>query len=135
MHKWVWRWSVIHHTFLFGAAVLSTATATILQLHGFNEDSKKNAATILSACAALAGVVAASGAFDRKWLTCRATRGRLMALEIDLTDDRADVAQARERFKEIWEAHEIGVKGIPRTEEARSANRLLTEQSGAAERG
>ena len=113
MHKWSRVWSLVHHALLFGAALLSACAATVLQLPWFEEQNKKGTASVLSACAAVAGVIAASGAFERKWRTCRVTRGRLFALEIDLTDDKVDLDRAREQYKAIWEAHEPGITGMP----------------------
>jgi hypothetical protein len=113
LKRWVTMWSFIHHTFLFGAAVLSTSAAVFLQWKVATSDEllQKNIASALAAGAALTGVIAASGAFERKWRACRLTRGRLMELEIDLTPQNADSTEMKERYKAIWRDHEQGIVG------------------------
>ena len=67
LERWVKIWNRLHITLLFGAAILSTSAAVILQLKlGESDELQKNAATILSASAALAGVISASGGFGKK---------------------------------------------------------------------
>lgn len=112
VRRWVRLWSFLHHSFLFGAAFLSTSAAVILQMKSSGNDIlQKDIASILSAAAALAGVTAASGAFERKWRTCRSTRGRLMELEIDLTPENVDSEEIKGRYKSIWRDHEQGIVG------------------------
>jgi hypothetical protein len=110
--RWVKMWSFLHHSFLFGAAVLSTSAAVILQLKANGNDAlQRDIASVLSAVAALAGVIAASGAFERKWRTCRSTRSRLIKLEIDLTPENMDSKEIKERYNAIWDDHETGIVG------------------------
>lgn len=112
VQRWVKLWSFLHHSFLFGTAILSTSAAVILQLKATgNETLQKDIASILAAFAALSGVIAASGAFERKWRTCRSTRSRLMELEIDLTPQNAASDEFKERYKAIWGDHEQGITG------------------------
>lgn len=113
MDWWAKCWTGIYHSCLFGAAFLSAGAVTVLQLPWFEEPTKTAFASILSACAALAGVVAAGGGFQRKWHTCRATRGRLLALEIDLIGPMPKLDPAKECLKSIWKAHEVGITGVP----------------------
>jgi hypothetical protein len=111
LERWKKVWDLLHHGFLFGAALLSTSAAVILQLKLDGSDSlQKNAASILSASAALAGVISASGAFERKWRTCRSALSQLRELEFDL-GPRTEADPLRERYKTIWRAYEQGIVG------------------------
>jgi hypothetical protein len=110
--RWARIWSFVHHTFLFGTAILSTLAAVVLQLKATGHETLlKDIARILSACAALSTVIAASGAFERKWRNCRSTHSRLMEFEIDLTPQNAASQELKERYKAIWRDHEHGITG------------------------
>jgi hypothetical protein len=111
LKRWTKIWDIVHQGLMFGAALLSTSATVILQLKLGNSDAfQKNAASILSACAALAGVISASGAFERKWRTCRSTLSQLRELEFDMGRKPEDDA-IRDRYKAIWQAYEQGIIG------------------------
>lgn len=108
---WMKVWDYLHQGFLYGAAVLSTSAAVVIQLKLQESDTfQKNTASILSASAALAGVISASGAFERKWRTCRLTLSQLRELEFDL-GPRSEPDPIRDRYKAIWRDYEQGIVG------------------------
>src|SRR5271166_1899670 len=111
LERWVKIWNCLHITLLFGAAILSTSAAVILQLKlGESDELQKNAATILSASAALAGVISASGGFEKKCRICRSTLAQLRELEFDL-GPKTEADPFRDRYKAIWRAYESGIVG------------------------
>ena len=109
---WTKLWSFVHHSFLFGAAIISASAALVLQLEadiwglGY-----KNLGTVLAALAALVVVIAGAGGFRRKWRTNRLTRNRLNELMMDLTSPSCNADEIREKLKQIWQKHEEGIVG------------------------
>ena len=109
---WTKLWSLVHHLFLFGAAIISALAALILQLKtnilGIDYNT---VGTVFAALAALLGTIAGAGGFRRKWQTNRLTRNRLDELMIDLTNPSCNSDKIREKLKEIWREHNKGIVG------------------------
>jgi hypothetical protein len=109
---WTKVWSIVHHTFLFGAVVLSAAAALAIEadlsLWGL---SAKRTGSVIAALASIAGGMAAAGGFQRKWRTNRRTRSRLRDLKRDLTDPALEPAVVRARLATIWDEHNTGISG------------------------
>ncbi len=109
---WTKLWSLVHHTFLFGGAVLSAVAAIVLQLDGLMpEKSATNLATVLAAAAALTITIAGSGGFDRKWRTNRLIKVRLVQLEVDLMNPEVESANIRQDLKHIAQLRYEGIVG------------------------
>ena len=110
--RWVNILKYIHDTLLFGAATLSAGAAVILKLDSVsNEALRRDIASVLAAVSALMGVIAASGAFERKWQAFRWTHHRLLELEIDLTPENCNSQEIKDRYKTIWREHEKEIGG------------------------
>jgi hypothetical protein len=109
---WTKAWSSVHHTFLFGAAILSFVAALAIELEfEFGQLTPKRTGVLMAGLAGLAGTIAASGGFGRKWKTNRRTRGRLRALLTDCTAPDADGDDIRKRLNAIWAEHDEGIVG------------------------
>jgi hypothetical protein len=109
---WAKLLNYVHYTLLFGAAILNTIAAVVLQFKATGSEAlQRNSASILSAIAALMGVIAASGGYERKWRAFRWTLHRLRELELDLTPENIDSEQIKERYKTIWRDHEMEIAG------------------------
>jgi hypothetical protein len=117
-------WSIAHHSFLFGAAILSAAAALILQLKsGISDPARSDWASVCAAIASVIGVVSAIGGFDRKWRTNRLTKARLEELQIDLMQDDFDSAKLRDDIKTMIRAHHAGIVGGGATPEGSAHGR------------
>lgn len=116
---WTKLWSFVHHTFLFGGAVLSAAAAVVLELGSpVLEVPATNMATLLAGAAALTITIAGSGGFDRKWRTNRLIKVRLLQLSIDLMNPDVEAANLRQDLKGIAQLRYDGIVGSevpPRT--------------------
>lgn len=109
---WVKAWSFVHHSFLFGTAILSAAAAFVLEIKWAPEGlTATQLGKLLAAAAALAGTIASAGGFSRKWRTNRLTLSRLDQLKIDLGDPACDLDAARTTLKKIWSEHDQGIVG------------------------
>ncbi len=109
---WTKLWSLIHHTFLFGGAVLSAAAGVVLQLDvHVVEISATSLATLLAGAAALTTTIAGSGGFDRKWRTNRLIKVRLVQLGIDLMNPEVEDANIRQDLKDIARLRYEGIVG------------------------
>ncbi len=102
-------WSLVHHTFLFGGAVLSAAAAVVLQLGEPN--TATNLATLLAVVAALTTTIAGSGGFDRKWRTNNLIKVRLVQLRVDLMNPEVEGANIRQDLKDIAQLRYEGIVG------------------------
>ena len=110
---WTKLFSLVHHTFLFGGAVLSAAAAVVLQLEKpelFN--SATNLATVLASAAALTTAIAGSGGFERKWRTNRLIKVRLLQLGVDLMNPEVAGANIRQDLKDIHKLRYEGIVGV-----------------------
>lgn len=116
---WTKLWSLVHHSFLFGGAVLSAAAAVVLELDvSILEVPATNMATLLAVAAALTTTIAGSGGFDRKWRTNRLIKVRLVQLSIDLMNTEVKSANIRQDLKDIAQLRYDGIIGSetpPRT--------------------
>ena len=118
---WTKLWSAVHHSFLFGGAVLSAVAAIVLQLElPISEISATNLATLIAGAAALTSTIAASGGFARKWRTNRLIKVRLLQLEIDLINPEVESANVRQDLKDITQLRYDGIVGPER--EAKDAS-------------
>jgi hypothetical protein len=109
---WTKLWSAVHHTFLFGGAVLSAVAAIILQLDmPVPEASTTNLAILIAGAAALTSTIAASGGFERKWRTNRLIKIRLIQLEIDLINPDVENVNLRQDLKDIVQLRYDGIVG------------------------
>lgn len=109
---WTKLWSAVHHTFLFGGAVLSAIAAIILQLDiTISEITATNLATLIAGAAALTSTIAGSGGFARKWRTNRLIKVRLTQLEIDLMNPDVASANIRQDLKDIAQLRYDGIVG------------------------
>jgi hypothetical protein len=109
---WTKAWSAVHHSFLFGGAILSFVAAIAIELDlQLGTLTPKRSGALMAGLAALAGTVAASGGFGRKWKTNRRTRGRLRALLTDCGAPDADGDSIRKRLNTIWDEHDAGIVG------------------------
>ncbi len=110
---WTKLFSLVHHTFLFGGAVLSAAAAVVLQL---DEPelfiSATNLATVLASAAALTTAIAGSGGFERKWRTNRLIKVRLLQLGVDLMNPEVAGANIRQDLKDIHKLRYEGIVGV-----------------------
>ncbi|MEM8951830.1 MAG: hypothetical protein AAGA21_08410 [Pseudomonadota bacterium] len=109
-------WSFLHHSFLFGAALLSACAALILTIDNpslFISDA--DLAAILSAIAAFMGVISGSGGFQRKWETNRETLSELKQIEIDLMSENINIDGVKMKLKEIIYNHDKGILGKEKT--------------------
>ena len=110
--RWTKLWSFAHHSFLFGAAILSGTAALTLQLKtGLQDPARTDLASLLAAIASVMGVVAAVGGFERKWRTNRLTKATLEELRLDLMKDDFDPTAVRENLKTMIRAHHAGILG------------------------
>ena len=109
---WTKLWSLVHHTFLFGGAVLSAAAVVVLQLDvHVVEITAKTLATLLAGAAALTTTIAGSGGFDRKWRTNRLIKVRLAQLGVDLMNPEVEGANIRQDLKDIAQLRYEGIVG------------------------
>ncbi len=110
---WTKLWSLVHHTFLFGGAVLSAVAVVVLQLEEpvLKIISATNLASLLAAAAALTTTIAGSGGFDRKWRTNRLVKVRLVQLGVDLTNPEVEAANIRQDLKDIAQLRYEGIVG------------------------
>ncbi len=106
-------WSFAHHSTTFGAAILSLVVATISQTKDWTPSgvSRDSLIACISLISAILATLAAKGGFERKWATNRITRSKLDALRLDLLDDHADAAAAKDALKRIIAEHDAGITG------------------------
>ena len=110
---WTKLWSAVHHSFVFGGAILSALAAIVLQLDlNVSEISKTDLATLIAGAAALVSTIAASGGFARKWRTNRLIKIRLIQLEIDLLNPEVESANIRQDLKDITQLRYDGIVGL-----------------------
>jgi hypothetical protein len=109
---WTKLWSAVHHTFLFGGAILSALAALVLQLDiATSQASATNIATLVAGAAALTSTIAVSGGFARKWRTNRLIKVQLTKLKIELINPDADTASIRKTLKDIAQLRYDGIIG------------------------
>ncbi len=94
-------WSVLHHVSVFGSIVCSVSAGAILQF-----DIQTSWATILTSLAAAFTSLAASGGFERKWISNRLSRSRIDCLLIDLEADNPDLSSIARQLKEVIIQHD-----------------------------
>jgi hypothetical protein len=110
---WTKLFSVVHHTFLFGGALLSAAAAAVLQFGDLQLSiSATNLATVLAGAAAVTTAIAGSGGFERKWRTHRLIKVRLQQLEVDLMNPEVEGANIRQDLKDIAQLRYEGIVGV-----------------------
>ena len=110
---WTKFFSGLHHTFLFGGAVLSASAAVVLQLDDPQLPiSATNLATVLASAAAVTTAIAGSGGFERKWRTNRLIKVRLQQLDVDLTNPEVKGANIRQDLKDIAQLRYEGIVGL-----------------------
>ncbi len=111
--NWTKLWSAVHHTFIFGAAILSALAALTLQLKSLTlqPDTRTDVATGLAALAALIGVISASGGFGKKWRANRITKGTLEQIQIELMDPSCDLSKIISELKEMKRIHHLAIVG------------------------
>jgi hypothetical protein len=110
---WTKLWSLLHHGFVFSAAVLSALAALTLQLKsiGWEAATRADVAAGLAAIASLVGVISASGGFGDKWRANRLTKGTLEQLQIELMDPACDLSRIRTELKDMKRVHHLAILG------------------------
>ncbi len=107
------KWSFVHHSTTFGAAILSLIVATISQLKDWTPTlcDRSTLIALLSLIAAVLAALSAMGGFERKWIANRMTRSKLDALKLDLLDEQADPRVAKDTLKKIIADHDAAITG------------------------
>ena len=100
------RWSFTHHFALFGSIFCSVFAGAQIQF--FNNN---NWATLFTSVAAVLTGVAASGGFERKWISNRLSRSKADRLLIDFIGEEFNDKEIREKFKEAIELHDLEIVG------------------------
>ncbi len=105
-------WSAVHHAALFGSVLCSIMAGVQIQIL-----KETNAASVMTALAAVLTGIAASGGFERKWRSNRLSRSKADCLLIDLDDEEVDPGEIKRRFKSAIEKHDLEIIGEKKEEE------------------
>lgn len=108
---WTKLWSLLYHSFVFGASILSALAALTLQLKSISWESAVRAdiAAGLSAIASVIGVMSVSGGFGQKWRANRVTKGTLEEIQIRLLDPGCDLQKIRTDLQEMKRQHHSAI--------------------------
>lgn len=104
-------WSLLHHSFVCLAVLLSTSSAVILKSGWLEVSTRTDLVATLSALAAMITALSAGFGFQRKWEANRLSRGRIQQMEVDLTDQNADATHIRKELKHIIGEQNVVVIG------------------------
>jgi hypothetical protein len=100
------RWSIVYHTFLYGAFVASSAAAIVLQLNTLKESTYRDdlGSVQTAIAAALSGLVAV-GAFQRKYRASTSALRDCEKLRIKFSYPDIEGDYIRRSLEEILDAH------------------------------
>lgn len=96
-------WSTCHHLAIFGSIICSVLAGALLEV---GSGDMTHLATVLTSIAAALTSLAASGGFDRKWISNRLSRSRIDCLLIDIENDDSDLAEIQRQLKDIIIQHD-----------------------------
>lgn len=115
------RWSFVHHSTTFGAAILSLVVVTIAPLKEwpFGFVSKDIFIASISLLAAILAGLSARGGFERKWIANRLTRSKLDILQLDMLDAGADASSIKDTLKRIVVEHDAAIVGAASSSDER----------------
>jgi hypothetical protein len=117
------RWSFVHHFALFGSIFCSVFAGAQIQFFD-NSDW----ATLLTSVAAVLTGVAASGGFERKWISNRLSRSKADRLLIDMIDQKFNEKEIREKFKVVIELHDLEIVGEKSNKETQLGVEVTTKK-------